>query len=260
MMRASSAVRHRHLLVCDRMAGRTLARNSLGSLVVAESPRMVVFDVSGRQDRVRNKALALGLMLTPRYMDEFYFCMMPHAGPMARRLVAEFFGWIAESYHRRVDLSRNRENARNLLELVCARTEHPGRIVDFGCGIGLAKPVADELDLELVGYEPDQRMRMRASKVGLDSWGHVDLFPYPRNSLRGAIASYVLHLPGVLVDLEGVWRTLLRPGAILAANFHKSEGRTQTVKALEQWGARIESVASPEPSRRHGDYVVFHRA
>ena len=251
--------RGRRLLVCDPCAGSQLASGRLGSLVVYKSTRATSFDVTGREDDVRVEAAALGLRLTPRYMDDFYFCFGSNRREDLRGAMDELFDSIASSYLSRIDVARNRENAANLLTLICARTGGGGAILDFGCGVGIAKPVADDFGVELVGYEPNGPMRLRAIESGLMSWSSVARLSGFRNSLRAAMASYVLHFPGAVTDLEAVWNTLLRPSGVVVANFHKSQGRVETVRAFEACGARIESVEPPRSRYHHGDYVVFHR-
>lgn len=260
MTLASRERRQRHLLVCEHRAGTVLSRKGLRALLVKESRRALVFDISGKENRVFEAVATCGLRVTPRYMDQFYFCTASEEVQSLRGVIDEVFDSIAETYHNRVDVVRNRENVRNLLNLVCGRIGQPGWVLDFGCGIGLAKPVAEEFGVDLVGYEPNHQMRARAVDAGLRTWGVDGLRSCPRNSLRGAMASYVLHLPGVLADLELVWCNLLGPSGVFVGNFHKAQGRAETTEMLTAWGAKIELVAVPESWRRHGDYVVYRRA
>ena len=251
--------RGRCLLVCDLCAGMQLASGRLGSLVVYKSKKAMSFDVTGREDDVRVEAATLGLRLTPRYMDDFYFCFGSGRREDVRAAMDELFDSIASSYLSRIDVARNRENAGNLLELICARTGGDGAILDFGCGVGIAKPVADRFGVELIGYEPNGPMRVRAIESGLMCWGSVELLSGFRHSVRAVMASYVLHFPGAVTDLEAVWNALLPRSGVVVANFHKSQGRVETVRAFAACGARIESVETPQSRYHHGDYVVFHR-
>ena len=251
--------RGRRLLVCDPCAGMQLASGRLGSLVVYKSAKAMSFDVTGQEDNVRVEAAMLGLRLTPRYMDDFFFCFGSRRREDVRAAMDELFDSIASSYLSRIDVARNRENASNLLTLIFARTGGDGAILDFGCGVGIAKPVADDFGVDLVGYEPNGRMRLRAIESGLMCCGSVELLSEFRNSLRAVMASYVLHFPGAVTDLEAVWNTLLPRSGVVVANFHKSQGRVETVRALAACGARIESVELRRTRYHHGDYVVFHR-
>ena len=248
----------RQFLVCDQAAGQEL-KSTIPGRLLRESTRSVVFDVTDCEAVVRDAVMQLGLCLTPRYMDQYYFCLASSAASGLKGVIDDFFSSIAASYHHHVDVGRNRENAANLLKLIFLRTEHGGSILDFGCGIGLAEVVARRFGVDLIGYEPNGRMRARAIRAGLKTWGAEGLRSCPDRSLRGVMASYVLHLPGVLEGLETVWCRLLRPSGVLVGNFHKSHGRREMVDALAALGARIEAVESPPSWRRHGDYVVFHR-
>ena len=231
-MRANSTGAGRRLLVCDRRVGAAL-KGALGAGVVRESSTVVVFDISECEAGARRAASRAGYRLGPRYMDRFYFCIASECDSERRLVVAQLFSGIAGEYENCVDVSRNRENAKNLLDVIGARTVGRGSVLDFGCGIGLAKIVGDRLGVELVGYEPSWEMRTRAIRLGMTVWGRREL---ELGELRAAMAGYVLHFPGVLSDLRAVWDAL-RPGGLLAANFHKSLGCDDVIAALSGWGA-----------------------
>ncbi len=247
------------MLVCDRAASGLLKSTSLRPLLLQENETSALFDVTNHEIGLRKQIAALGLYLSPRYMDCLYCCFSSSLGRDRRAALGHFFDFIAPTYSQYVDVSRNHENVANLLRLIRARADCPGPVLDFGCGTGLAKTVADALRVELLGYEPNDRMRVQAVTAGLRVWGRLDVAAQCGKTVRAAMASYVLHLPGTVGDLEFVWRFLLETPALFVANFHKSEGLKETLTALQALGATVETVDSPPAWRRHGDYVVFYR-
>ena len=139
MTRADSSADQRQLLVCDLGAGEGLMERGLRELVVAQSTEAILFDVTGREAVAHAATHAIGLQLSPRYMDRFYFCIAATDAYVARAVVTALFEAIAGSYEHGIDVGRNRENARNLLLLVLERDANPGRVLDFGLRFGLGE-------------------------------------------------------------------------------------------------------------------------
>ena len=250
---------NRRILVCDYAAARLLKSAFPKSVLLQETGTAALFDVTEHEVGLHEKADSLGLHLSPRYMDRFYFCFGSVFSRDRRATLGHFFDVIAPIYSQYVDIDRNRDNVANLLQLVASRTDCPGPVLDFGCGTGLAKKVADAVGVELIGYEPNRRMRAEAVAAGLRVWDRLDVAAQCGQTLHAAMASYVLHLPGTLDDVGFAWRALLQAPAMFVANFHKSEGLNETVRIFQALGATIEAVDSPAAWRRHGDYVVFFR-
>ena len=251
--------RDRRILVCDQQAGGLLKSTFLSSVLVKDTTALTLFDITEHEISLPGQLASLGLRLSPRYMDCFYFCLSSNLDRDRRNTLEHFFDFLAPMYFQHVDVTRNRANAANLIQLIRARTDRLGPVLDFGCGIGLAKTVADARRVQLAGYEPNSRMRAQALAAGLRVWGRLDVETECAEPLHAAMASYVLHLPGTLDDVQLVWRALLRPPAIFVANFHKSVGFEEAARVFQALGATVEAVNSPASWRRHGDYVVFHR-
>ena len=252
-------VKARRILVCDRTAGGLLKSTCLESVLLKETESLVLYDVSRLEGDLSKHVTSRNLHLSPRYLDCFYLCFSSSLSGDRRGTLGHFFDFLAPMYSQYVDVSRNRDNVANLLQLLLARTHGPGPVLDFGCGIGLAKRAADVLGVELVGYEPNSQMRAQALSAGLRVWERLDIAAQSSETLHAAMASYVLHLPGTLDDVEFVWRSLLRPPAVFVANFHKSAGLNEARSLFQALGATVETVDSPAAWRRHGDYVVVYR-
>ena len=245
--------------MCARRGGELLKQTRLLACLAGESDGTVVFDITGCVSTGRRLAAQHQLTVTPRYMDQFYLCFGAEDVGGVGSMMDELFGFIAGTYEERVDVARNRDNLGNLLELMRERTSWEGTVVDFGCGTGLGKVVGDGMGVKLVGYEPNPEMRRKAVERGMVVWGRRELERVHGERFRAVVASYVLHLPGVVGDLRLTWERLRR-GGVVAANFHKGQREEETTEILGSWGADVERIASGGGWAHHGDYVVFVRS
>jgi len=172
-----------------------------------------------------------------RLLDR-HFYVYRHDAP-ERRSACEraLFDAIADQYDNEIDEETNRRTIRRLLGTVAAHggTRRPLRVLDFGCGTGLAAAVADPDVFHLLGTDASDRMLHRAARRGMSTVSLTDLPRLGAGWADGAIASFVLHLA---VPAAGIATsaTALRAGGVLAANFHKGRGRDSAAAALAGLG------------------------
>jgi SAM-dependent methyltransferase len=233
-------------LLVDRRKRHLAEAAQAAGLVVAE-----VWELASKVDRVpiyaallgppeRNKDPAVGYPFPKRidtadvtylrFVDRFYI-------PAARdpTISAALFDLIASVYDRITSPDVNIETARMLLNAVlrdCGLAAP--RILDFGCGTGLALKAAYRLEvplagLELVGTDISVGMLELAASRGervmqLDEWRAL-----PNHSFDGAISAFVFHFGVPREDLLRI-ALQLRPGARFAANYFKAN--SQAVEIL----------------------------
>jgi SAM-dependent methyltransferase len=155
-----------------------------------------------------------------RLVDRFYVPDDP--GP---ELSSALFNLIARDYDRLTKLEVNRAISCQLLKSVGADQDHRNlRILDFGCGTGIAVAASRDLKIsnhiELVGTDAAPSMLLLAGQHGemtipLDEWRAL-----PAASFDGAIAAFVLHYGVPLEDLAHIARQL-KEGSRFAANYFK---------------------------------------
>jgi hypothetical protein len=193
-----------------------------------------------------------------RYLDRFYLCGSLVNLRHNQGLVDRFFEVIAAEYEQLIDVSRNLDNIRNLLNFIRQlQGEIRGEILlDYGCGTGLSIAIGRELGVGITGMDRCASMRRRASARGMTTWSPGDLARAARESLTSAFASYVLHLATNPQGLRLLWARL-RPGAVFVANFHKGVGIDAAHASLEPLGALIRRLPSPQGADRHGPYVAY---
>jgi ubiquinone/menaquinone biosynthesis C-methylase UbiE len=200
-----------------------------------------------------------------RLVDRFYLPENP--GP---ELASALFDLIAEDYDRLTTLEVNRETAKILLSAVApsVREIHcPIRILDFGCGSGVAVDAARRLEItsdlrfELVGTDISPAMielaRCRGEAImSIDHWR-----AQPAASWDGVISAFVLHYDVPHQDLARIARQL-RPGGRFAANYFKAAtGRVDELTSmLAMHGLQLERVQQIATTSSENPMLVFNKA
>lgn len=223
-----------------------LGRDPMG---VASGLASWALDRSGTE--AERAAAALGHTVELHF-DRFH--LLEPGDPAARaRVVRSFFDWVAGDYELVTDVERNAENIRALHGLLETHGLPGGaRLLDFGCGTGLAARVIG--DPALVGFDQSPTMRAIAAREG-PVWGPAELAAQPAGCLDGGFASYVLHLRtgGSLVRAA---LERMREGAVFAANFHRRAGTRWASAIFHATGMRLVCEADGGP---HGTYVVYEK-
>jgi ubiquinone/menaquinone biosynthesis C-methylase UbiE len=156
-----------------------------------------------------------------RLVDRFYLPTAPD--PIVS---ATLFELIASIYDRLISQDINMETARVLLEAGLPSSQSAAtRILDFGCGTGLAFSALARLGrpnmpIELIGTDASQNMLVAATQRGettisINAWREL-----PDDFFAGAIAAFVMHYGVSASDLRHIARQLRR-GAALAVNYFK---------------------------------------
>jgi hypothetical protein len=193
-----------------------------------------------------------------RFVDRFYLPAAPD--PVVS---AVLFDLIADVYDRLTSPDVNIETARLVLQAVlgnCA-VKTP-RILDFGCGTGLALEAVRRIerhsdDLELIGTDVSQKMLELAARRGervlrLDQWRAL-----PNDSFDGAISAFVFHF-GVPREDQNRIALQLRPGARLAANYFKANAQAieMLVSDLAHCGLVLEKMESMATTPRSENRMI----
>lgn len=185
--------------------------------------------------------------LSARLLDRHHYSYRPDRPERRRACEQALFDAIADRYDAEVDEATNRRVIDGLLQTVAAHApaRRPLRVLDFGCGTGLAVTVADPSGFCLVGTDTSPRMLARAASRGMRTVPPQGLHGLGKGWADGTIASFVLHLAVPAADVAAAAQAL-GSGGILAANFHKGHGRTAAAAALEACGLVPLHVAEPD--------------
>lgn len=196
----------------------------------------------------------------PRFMDHFYL-WTPRSEAADRQLLLDaLFEVAARDFDHIIHPDQNRENIYRLLQII---TTHFGddrdvRILDFGCGTGLSVEVAPKLGVELVGYDRCKNMRAAAAARGMEVLTLEQFATLSDPAFDAAFASYVFHLGLPLADLQRLW-ALVRPGGVIAANFHKDHAVAPVTACLNGLGAETKRIENVQSRFSHGSYRLYVR-
>lgn len=181
-------------------------------------------------------------------------------GPADERqlFLNHLFEGIGHEYETFVDKQRNLDNIANLLSLLESRlgVMSGKRIIDLGCGTGLILQANEKTGCSLLGVDTSPAMVGIANARGLQACVPEEVTSkVGKQTIDGALASYVFHLHPDGTSLRTVWDTL-RPGGCLAANFHKGRGLQDVLSILERMGGTLASRAGSAKDV-HGEYALF---
>jgi len=165
-----------------------------------------------------------------RLMDRFY--LPDDSGP---DVSAALFDIVARKYDQLTQTEINLATAELLLEAACSgRNPLPTRILDFGCGTGVAFAAARRMapadtGPELTGTDISPAMLRQAADRGQTVISFEEWRQLPPDSFDAAIAVFVMHYGVPPQDLE-IIASQMRRGARFAANYFKP--RPGAVSAL----------------------------
>lgn len=244
----------KNLLVCHE-DDAPLLPPKLSQRQVATEGILCLFDVNSAdpESEVQDQ---FGIAL-PRYLDRFYLWAPENNLERRQEVLNDFFTLLANEYESLIDVQRNIENLRILLEHLKSRCAFvkDSTIIDFGCGTGLSLNVVPEFGVKVVGVDSSPMMRRIAQRKGMTVLSPGDLARQSPNSVDGAFASYVFHLLPHTHGLRLLWARL-RPGASLVANFHKNQGVEMVTACVRDLDGIVEPFEAPE-SERHGQYIAY---
>jgi Methyltransferase domain len=154
-----------------------------------------------------------------RVLDRFFLPFSPD--PIVSTAL---FDLIADIYDRVTTEETNRVVALHLLRAVVLPISSRLRILDFGCGTGIALTAAAEINspaqIELIGTDASPTMVGAAARRGMCTVSLQEWKKIPAKTFDGAIASFVLHYGLQDKELELIAKHL-RPRARFAANYFK---------------------------------------
>ncbi len=186
----------------------------------------------------------------PGIMDQFHLALN-----LQHLEVREFFDEIAPRYEKVIEYEKNQIAAEALLWMAIGACEGvPKRVLDFGCGTGIAAHSVQEVGCQYVGFDISPAMRSIAEERGLKVLDE-DMFLVLKDSTFDVVlACYVLHLPVERRLIEKAWQTLSKTG-VFASNFHKNVNLDKTLELFKNLGAASITVTESE----FGDCLIAHK-
>ncbi|MGW0708933.1 methyltransferase domain-containing protein [Streptomyces sp. NPDC002643] len=245
--RTAAAVRAGHVLLAS--APGDPHPEAAGGALLASSPAVVLRAVTAGDEAAVTAALVGTGRAVCCYLDRIV--LTAATGPGCRALVPALYDVLGEAYELLADTGRNVAAAEWALAALATSAGRPPRaVLDVGCGSGLALRARNRPS-ELAGWDPSPVMRHLAAAAGMPVLD--TLAPAPDHVWDAALACYVLHLPGAAETVPQVLR-LLRPGALLAGNVHRSADPGALPAVCARYGIARQTV---DRHPLHGDLVVL---
>lgn len=249
------------LLLCSDVDAGFLLPERVLSKQVAHIKGMQIFDIGPDNSEIMELYDTFNLapnIILRRYLDKFHLLTRTDDTESRQKVIDTFFGLIAREYESLIDVQRNIDNIRTLLQFIKELADLPegSTIVDYGCGTGLSIQLALEFNITLIGVDSCPTMRQIARSRGMITLSIGELARKPNNSLNGAIASYVFHLLSQPHGLRLLW-SRLKPKGVIVANFHKNQGIEMVNSYIEELKGSVQLLKSPNGFERHGTYIAY---
>ena len=154
------------------------------------------------------------------YLDSFLF-VLPEDYSSQSIIWEDFYSRYADSFESITDIGHNILCIKKIYALIQKRMNISSRtkVLDFGCGSGLAIHLNAECDL--IGYEPNEKMRKQARAKGMKVLDANQICMLPDNSIDAVFSSYVFHMGIKEHDIE-LLRRIIRQDGMIVANFYKN--------------------------------------
>lgn len=194
-----------------------------------------------------------------KYLDNFYLIL--NSDNTSNQIIYDkFFEYIAPDYESLIDVKRNEDNIRNLLNMLKEKIIDGinVKIVDFGCGTGLSHAFEQEMKVSLIGVDKCPVMRKLSAEKGLLVYGRGDLAKEKDESIDGAISSYVLHLLQEPNSLKLLW-SKLKINGLIVANFHKEQNIDYILSIIVELNGQVIHFDPLEDKFEHGKYLGFKK-
>lgn len=189
------------------------------------------------------------------YLDRFWL-LLPDSVFEQRQFWKYFYSLYSCNYLHMINRSHNTlclSYFKSLIERNCA-LPLAYKILDYGCGPGLALEVFGSE--HLVGYDNNPDMQIQAKKYGVSTLDAENFFAMAPCSFDGGIACYVFHMAIPKKDIIKISQ-LLKTGGVFVANFYKGLGEREITLSFQEAGFTFQKV--DEVEGRFGCVYVYRK-
>lgn len=174
------------------------------------------------------------------YLDRFWL-LLPATIQEQQTLWQEFYRLYSNIYDQLIDRGHNLACLQDFKRIIESRLPafKQCRLLDFGCGTGLAADVFDSR--QLVCYDSNEMMRHFALNRGLTIINTHQFRALPTCSFDVCIACYVFHMAVDERDIKQLAR-ITKNGGIIAANFYKGMQEDRINHIIKKQGLLIEQL------------------
>lgn len=174
------------------------------------------------------------------YLDCFLI-VLPDDYALQSVIWEDFYTYYGDIYEGMVDVNNNIRCIKTLYsyiqEKICMTDKT--NVLDYGCGSGLAINI--NVDCNLIGYEPNEKMRRQAVKKGMKVLDSKQLYLLSNDYIDAVFSSYVFHMGIKDSDIEILSR-IIRYDGIIVANYYKNINCNVVNDAFIQNGFTVKKI------------------
>lgn len=206
-------------------------------LLLKEKFRHIYIYSTKVPDMIKNQ---IGEVNYIEYLDRFLI-VLPEDYALQSLIWEEFYSYYGDLYESMIDVHNNIECIKKLYSYIRQNIEvtNETKILDYGCGSGLAINI--NANCNLIGYEPNRKMRKQAIDKGMEVLDRQKLFKLSNDYIDAVFSSYVFHMGINDSDIEILSRIIRRNG-IIVANFYKNINHLRVKEAFIKSGFRVKQI------------------
>lgn len=155
-----------------------------------------------------------------QYLNNFLI-VLPVKYELQSVLWNDFYSYYGDLYEDMIDVKNNVECIKELYSYIGrnVKIDCMTNILDYGCGSGLS--VYIDTECQLIGYEPNEKMRRQAAKRGMDVIDYKQLCSMKCNCIDAIFSCYVFHMGINSKDIR-LMKKIIRQEGLIIANFYKN--------------------------------------
>lgn len=155
-----------------------------------------------------------------QYLDDFLI-ILPTDYALQSVLWEDFYICFGDYYESMIDVRNNIKCIDTLYSYLQKKIviSSSTKILDYGCGTGLS--IGMNVDCNLLGYEPNKKMREQAVEKGMQVLDYQHLYSLSDACIDAIFSSYVFHMGIKECDIEVLSR-IIRCEGVIVANFYKN--------------------------------------
>ena len=174
------------------------------------------------------------------YLDSFLI-VLPKDYASQSVIWEDFYTYYGDLYEGMVDVKNNIKCIKTLYSYIQQNVSMTGitNVLDYGCGSGLSINI--NAGCNLIGYEPNEKMRRQAVEKGMKVLDSQQLYSLSNDYIDAIFSSYVFHMGIKDSDIEMLSRIIRRDG-IIVANYYKNINSFVVNDAFIQNGFSVKKI------------------
>ncbi|MBO4999012.1 MAG: class I SAM-dependent methyltransferase [Lachnospira sp.] len=154
------------------------------------------------------------------YLDSFLI-VLPEDYASQSVIWEDFYTYYGDLYENMIDINNNITCIKKLYSYIQQNISMTSmtKILDYGCGSGLSINIKSNCNM--IGYEPNDKMRRQAVEKGMVVLDSEQLYSLSNDYIDAVFSSHVFHM-GIKDNDIKILNKIIRHDGIIVANFYKN--------------------------------------